>query len=206
MRKAGIGDYERFAREALAAIPDRPVSLEVFSDEFAEMAWQARVIASWGPNVVVKIPITNTRGESAVPLARRLSHEGIYVNVTAVLSLTQAEAAAAALGGGAKANISIFAGRIADTGRDPMPFVAAAVDLANAAGNIEVIWASPREVLNVYQADAVGCHIITATPDIIQKLELSARDLTEFSLATVRMFRDDAVRSGFALKGRTQPA
>jgi transaldolase len=202
MRKAGVGDYARFARDAVCAIPDRPISFEVFSDEFCEMECQAREIASWGRNVYVKIPITNTRGEPAAALIRRLSHGGVHVNVTAVLTMAQVEAAVDALTGGVPSNISIFAGRIADTGRDPVPVMADALAVMASAGSIELIWASPREVLNVYQANAVGCHIITATTDILNKLPLSGKDLDEFSLETVRMFRSDAVKAGYALKGR----
>jgi transaldolase len=204
MRKAGVSDYEQFARAALAAIPDRPISFEVFSDEFAEMECQALEIASWGWNVYVKIPITNTRGENAAPLIERLSHRGVKVNVTAVLTLPQVAGAVDALGGGAPSNISIFAGRIADTGRDPVPVIADALAIASRAPSVELIWASPREALNVYQADAVGCHIITATSDILAKLPLAGRDLEAFSLETVQMFRRDAVNAGFVLKGRVQ--
>lgn len=202
MRKAGIRDYARFAQDAVCAIPDRPISFEVFSDEFCEMEHQAREIASWGRNVYVKIPITNTRGEPADALIRRLSHAGVHVNVTAVLTMAQVEAAVDALEGGTPSNISIFAGRIADTGRDPVPVMADALAVMARAGSIELIWASPREVLNVYQANAVGCHIITATTDILNKLPLSGKNLDEFSLETVQMFRSDAVKAGYALKGR----
>jgi len=199
MRKAGIGDYEAFARDVLEAIPDRPISFEVFADEFHEMERQARRIAHWGPNVYVKIPVTNTRRESSAPLVQRLSHDGIQLNVTALLTLAQAREMAEALAGGAPANISIFAGRIADTGRDPVPMMAAAVELLRPHPQIELIWASPREVLNLYQADQVGCHIITATPDILRKLPLRGHDLASYSQETVQMFYDDASRSGFRL-------
>ncbi len=204
MRKAGVQDYVRFGRDAVAAIPDRPISFEVFSDEFDGMAMQAREIASWGPNVFVKIPVTNTRGESAAELIRRLSHSGVQVNITAVLSLQQVRVAIDALAGGVAANISIFAGRIADTGRDPVPLVAGALTLASAYPSIRLIWASPREVLNVYQANDIGCHIITLTSDLLQKLSLEGKDLDAFSLETVRMFRDDAVRAGYVLRGSEQ--
>ena len=206
MRKAGVVDYRQFAREVLAAIPDKPISFEVFSDDFSGMDAQAREIASWAPNVYVKIPITNTVGHTSIPLIHRLSHSGVHVNVTAVLALAQVEAAVEALAGGASSMISIFAGRIADTGRDPVPIVAEAVTLARRAPLVELIWASPREVLNVYQANAVGCHIITATTDVLNRLPLAGKDLGEFSLETVRMFRDDAVKAGFTLKGHAQPA
>jgi transaldolase len=205
MHKAGIRDYEGFAREVLAAIPDRPISFEVFADDFCEMEHHARQIASWGPNVFVKIPITNTAGQPATDVIHRLSHEGVHVNVTAVLTVAQVDAAAEALEGGAAANVSVFAGRIADTGRDPIPIISDALALIARAPQIELIWASPREVLNVYQANAVGCHIITATSDILNKLSLWEKDLEEYSLETVRMFRNDAVQAGFSLKGTGQP-
>ncbi len=204
MHKAGIREYARFGREAIAAIPDRPISFEVFSDEFAEMEAQAQEIASWGPNVFVKIPITNTRGEPASPLIHRLSHSGVHVNVTAVLTIEQVGEAVAALKGGAAANISIFAGRIADTGRDPLPMIDDALALTADVPSIELIWASPREVLNVYQANAIGCHIITVTTELLNKLSLRNKDLAVFSLETVRMFRDDAVKAGFTLNGQAQ--
>jgi transaldolase len=204
MRRAGVQDYARFGRDAVAAIPDRPISFEVFSDDFAEMERQAREIASWGPNVFVKIPITNTRGESAAALIHCLSHGGVQVNVTAVLSVQQVQVALDALAGGTAANVSIFAGRIADTGRDPVPIVADALALAAAVPSVRFIWASPREVLNVYQANDIGCHIITLTSDLLQKLSLDGKDLAAFSLETVRMFREDAVKAGYALKGSEQ--
>src|SRR5581483_2863054 len=202
MHTAGVRDYARFGRDVVAAIPDRPISFEVFSDEFAEMEAQAREIASWGDHVFVKIPVTNTRGEPAASLIHRLSHDGVQVNVTAVLTMAQVSEAVAALDGGAAANVSVFAGRIADTGRDPIPMMAEAVATAADVPSIELIWASPREVLNVYQANAVGCHIITVTSGLLQKLALRNKDLGEFSLETVRMFRDDAVKAGFTLKGQ----
>ena len=204
MRKAGVRDYTQFARDALAVIGERPISFEVFSDNLGEMESQAREIASWGPNVYVKIPITNTAGEPAAALMNRLALSGVHVNVTAVLTLGQVESAVAALAGGAASMISIFAGRIADTGRDPVPIVSEAVALARRAPSVELIWASPREALNVYQANAVGCHIITATTDLLAKLSMAGKDLAAFSLETVKMFRDDAVRAGFTLKGDAQ--
>jgi len=199
MRKAGVSDYEAFARDILAAIPDRSISLEVFSDEFDEMKRQALKIAKWGANVYVKIPVTNTRDESSIPLIRELSHSGVKVNVTAMLALDQVRDVTAALAGGAPSYVSVFAGRVADTGRDPVPLMAAAMEYLKPHAGIEMIWASPRELLNVFQADAVGCHIITATNDILKKLELVGRDLHEYSLDTVKMFRNDAVKAGFAL-------
>ena len=199
MRKAGVRDYEAFAREILALIPDRPISLEVLADEFSKMEEQARTIAGWADNVFVKIPITNTKGASSVRLVRRLSRDGIKLNVTALLTLDQVRDVTAALSGGAPANVSVFAGRIADTGRDPVPVMAAAVEMLREVPNVEIIWASPRELLNIFQADAVGCHIITATNDILKKLVLLGKDLSDYSLETVKMFYSDAVASGFAL-------
>jgi len=199
MRKAGITDYRRFAREALAAIPDRPISFEVFSDEFADMERQATEMAGWGHHVYVKIPVTNTRREPAYELVRRLSTAGVKVNVTALTTLSQVRAVADAVAGGAPSCVSVFAGRIADTGRDPVPIMAEAVGLLKVAPAAELIWASPRELLNVFQADAVGCHIITVTSDILTKLPLVGKDLDEYSLDTVRMFYDDATKAGFTL-------
>ena len=199
MRKAGISDYEAFAHDILAAIPDRPISLEVFADDFAEMERQARKIATWGANVFVKIPVTNTKREFSGPLIRRLSQEGVKLNVTAILSLPQVEAVVGALAGGAAANGSVFAGRIADTGRDPVPLMAECVRVLRPHPQMELIWASPRELLNVFQAHAIGCHIITATNEILKKLSLVGKDLEEYSLDTVKMFADDAAKSGFRL-------
>jgi transaldolase len=199
MRRAGISDYRSFARQVVAAIPDRPISFEVFSDEFGEMERQAREIATWGENVYVKIPVTNTRREPAYELARALSHSGVKVNLTALMSLEQVREAASALACGAPACVSVFAGRIADTGRDPVPIMAAAVEVLSQAPNAELIWASPRELLNLYHADAVGCHIITVTTDILKKLPLIGRSLDDYSLETVRMFYDDAAKAGFAI-------
>jgi transaldolase len=201
LRKAGVTDYHRFARDVLDRIkPDRPISFEVFADDFATMEAQAREIATWGPNVYVKIPITNSHGASSCPLVHRLSRDGVHVNVTAILTIEQVEAAISALRGGAAANVSVFAGRIADTGRDPVPIVREAARMASEAG-CEVIWASPRELFNVVQADEAGCHIITLTGDIMRKLDLLGMDLRELSLATVRMFHDDAKATGLTLEG-----
>lgn len=199
MRKAGISDYPAFARQVLQAIPDRPISFEVFSDEFEEMDRQAREIASWGENVYVKIPVTNTRRESACDLVRRLSRAGVKLNVTAILSLAQVRDVANAVAGGAPACVSVFAGRVADTGYDPVPLMAAAVEMLRVAPNAELIWASPRELLNIFQADAIGCHIITVTNDILKKLSLVGRHLEEYSLDTVKMFYNDATQAGFAV-------
>ena len=199
MRKAGIQDYEAFARDILAAIPDRSISLEVFADDFDEMERQARLIASWGTNVYVKIPVTTTKSEPAYDLIRRLSQAGICLNITALMTLGQVRDVAAALAGGAPSYVSVFAGRVADTGRDPVPLMAAAVEMVSVHPGMELIWASPRELLNIFQADAVGCHIITATPDILQKLSSVGKDLLEFSLDTVKMFHTDATKSGFSV-------
>lgn len=199
MRKAGVADYAGFAREVLAAIPDRPISFEVFSDEFDDMARQARAIASWGPNVYVKIPVTNTRREPAYDLVRRLSHDGVKLNVTALLTLDQVRGVVRALAGGAPSNVSVFAGRIADTGVDPVPLMAEAVKMLSEAPAAELIWASPRELLNVVQADAIGCHIITVTKDILAKLPMLGKDLGDLSLDTVKMFADDAAKAGYRL-------
>jgi transaldolase len=199
MRKAGITDYEAFARDIVSCIPDRPISLEVFADDFPAMERQAHVIAEWGSNVYVKIPVTNTRGESAGDLVGRLSHSGVKVNVTALLTLEQVREMTAVLAGGAPCCVSVFAGRIADTGLDPVPLMSEAVEIMRPHPNMELIWASPRELLNIFQADAIGCHIITASADILQKLSLVGRDLMEYSLDTVKMFHADAGASGFLL-------
>jgi len=199
MRKAGISDYKAFARDVLAAIPDRPVSFEVFADDFGEMEAQAREIASWGKNVNVKIPVTNTKKEFAGALIERLSKAGVQLNVTAVMTPEQVERITARLDARTPAIISVFAGRIADTGVDPMPIMKKSVDLMQAKPKAELIWASPRELLNVFQADAVGCHIITATNDILKKLSLVGKDLDRYSLETVEMFFKDAKAAGYAI-------
>jgi len=199
MRKAGIGDYRAFALDILQSIPDRPISFEVFSDEFEEMKRQALLIRDWGENVYVKIPVTNTLGLPSVPLIEELSHQGVKLNVTALLTLPQVIDVSRALAGGAPSFISVFAGRIADTGRDPLPMMAAAVEIIRPHPQQELIWASPRELLNVFQAGAIGCHIITSTVDILKKLHLTGKDLSEYSLETVKMFRNDAVQAGFEL-------
>ena len=199
MRKAGVSDYQAFARDILAAIPDRPISFEVFADDFDEMERQARKIASWGPNVYAKIPVTNTAAEPALKLIECLSHTGVKVNVTAILTLGQVRDVVNALAGGSPSNVSVFAGRIADTGRDPLPLMAAAMEMIRIHDGIELIWASPRELLNVFQADSIGCHIITATSDILKKLSLVGKSLEKYSLETVEMFYSDARKSGFQL-------
>ncbi|HEV8437423.1 MAG TPA: transaldolase [Methylomirabilota bacterium] len=199
MRKAGVTDYRAFALDIVRAIPDRPISFEVFSDDFDEMERQAREITRWGDNVYVKIPVTNTAGEPSTDVIRTLSRAGVKLNVTALLALDQVSDVSAALASGPPACISVFAGRVADTGRDPVPLMAAAVELLRPHPNIELIWASPRELLNIFQADAIGCHIITATNDILAKLHLVGKELHRYSLETVKMFRDDAVKAGFTL-------
>jgi transaldolase len=200
MRKAGVTDYRAFAGRVLAAIPDRPISFEVFSDEFDEMERQAREIAAWGDNVYVKIPVTNTKRVPAYDLIHRLSHAGVKVNVTALLTLEQVHEVADALRGGAPSNVSVFAGRIADTGRDPVPLMTDAVEMLAIEPNAELIWASPRELLNIFQADVIGCHIITVTHDILKKLKLLGKSLDDYSLETVKMFYDDARAAGYSLQ------
>ncbi len=199
MRKAGITDYEAFARDILTAIPDRPISFEVFADEFDEMERQAERIATWGVNVYVKIPVTNTRGESAAELVRRLAGRGVKQNVTALMTLDQVREITDALAAGPAANISVFAGRVADTGVDPLPMMRSALEIMRPYPQLELIWASPRELLNIVQASEIGCHIITVTSDILNKLPLIGKDLSEYSLDTVKMFRNDALASGFGL-------
>jgi transaldolase len=206
MRKSGVSDYRSFAREILQLIPDRPISFEVFADEFAEMEQQALEISSWGENVIVKIPVTNTRGQSSVNLLRWLAGAGVKLNVTALLTLDQVRTVAEVLGGGPPCKISVFAGRIADTGRDPVPIMAAAVELLRPYPNLELIWASPRELLNLFQANSIGCHIITATTDVLKKLSLIGKDLREFSLETVKMFYEDARKAGYRLSVDPQRA
>lgn len=197
MRKAGVADYEAFAKALLIKVRDRPVSLEVFADDFAEMERQARKIASWGANVNVKIPITDTKGTSAAPLIERLSKSGVIVNVTAMMTLEQVRAVRGALVPDTPAIVSVFAGRVADTGVDPVPHMAECLRILSDRPKAELLWASPRELLNVFQADAIGCHIITATNDILKKLDLVGKDLGAYSRETVEMFRRDAVSAGY---------
>ncbi len=199
MRKAGVCDYQTFARRVLSVIPDRPVSFEVLSDDFAEMEHEALAIANWGANVYVKIPITNTLGESSAPLIRRLSVRGVKVNATALLTLNQVREAAYAMRDCVAGYVSVFAGRIADTGRDPLPIMTQAVEALSENRNLELIWASPRELLNVFQADTLGCHIITVTESILSKLPLIGKDLEAYSLETVKMFRDDILAARLSL-------
>ncbi len=199
MAKIGISDYEKFSHEVLEHISDRPISFEVFSDEFDEMERQARKIASWGKNVYVKIPVTNTRQESSENLVRRLAAEGVQLNVTALMTLNQVTWVSKALENHAPSYISVFAGRIADTGRDPMPLMKEAVEIMSRYQMQELIWASPRELLNIFHADEIGCHVITVTHDILKKLSLIGKDLDEYSLDTVKMFYSDAQKAGFKL-------
>lgn len=199
MRKAGITNYELFARDILKSIHDRPISFEVFSDDFAEMYDQALQIASFGKNVYVKIPVTNTQGKSAAPLIHKLAKAGVKQNVTALMTLAQVQEVTDALAGGPEAYISVFAGRIADTGRDPLPLMQESLRIMKPHSQLELIWASPRELLNIFQASDIGCHIITVTNDILKKLYLVGKDLNEFSLETVKMFYEDAVNAGFSL-------
>lgn len=199
MRKAGVSDYQAFALDVLREVKDRPISFEVFSDEFAEMETQAMKLASWGQNVYVKIPVTNTRGESSAALIRRLAGRGVKVNATAILTLAQVQEIARSLAGGPPSIISVFAGRIADTGVDPLPIMKAALETVAPYPNIEIIWASPREVFNIVQADQIGCHIITVTGDLLKKLPVLGRGLDEMSLDTVRMFHRDAAAAGYTL-------
>ncbi len=199
MRKAGIANYKEFAKDILRAIPDRPISFEVFSDEFPEMERQALEIADWGDNVYVKIPVTNTRRESSCELVHKLAKRGVKLNVTALMTLNQVRDVAAALDPRVPSYVSVFAGRIADTGRDPMPLMGAAVQILKLNPRSELIWASPRELLNIFHANEVGCHVITVTNDILNKLSLVGFDLEEYSLDTVKMFYMDAMAAGFKL-------
>lgn len=199
MWKAGLTDYAEFAHRLLDQITDLPISFEVFADDEAEMQRQARLIATWGPNVYVKIPITTTSGRSTMPLIRHLSEDGVQVNVTAVFTTAQVELTTEAVRNGAASYISVFAGRIADAGIDPLPIMSRAVDMVSSASGAELIWASPREVLNLVQADQIGCHIITMTHDLLPKVACLGKDLEQFSLETVQMFHRDAAAAGFSL-------
>ena len=206
MRKAGVTDYEGFARDILLIIRDKPISFEVFSDDFDEMELQAKQISSWGENVCVKIPITNTRGESSIPLVARLSPAGVKVNVTAMMTTKQVRDAIPALADGPGGYVSVFAGRIADSGRDPVPIMKEVLELLHSHNGVEnhiqLIWASPREIFNLVQADQIGCHVITMTNDLLKKIPLIGKDLDEFSLETVKMFFDDAKAAGYSLHER----
>ena len=199
MAKAGITNYESFAREMVKAIPDRPISFEVFSDDFAEMETQALKISSWGKNVNVKIPITNTKKQYSYELIESLANKGVKLNVTALFTLEQVRLSALALKNSPWSIISVFSGRIADTGRDPVPLMADAVKLIGNAPNINLLWASPRELLNIFQADEIGVQIITVTNEVIKKLELVGKDMDEYSLETVKTFYNDAKKAGFSI-------
>ena len=199
MRKVGITDYAAFAKEALAATGDMPISFEVFADEFDEMERQAKLIATWGEPVYVKIPITNTKGESSIPLIQRLSAAGVKLNITAILTLEQVREVVDALDANTPAIVSVFAGRIADTGVDPVPLMREAAAICAAKPQAQLLWASPRELLNIFQAEEVGCHIITVTPDLLKKLSMVGKPLDELSLDTVKMFYNDATAAGFRL-------
>jgi len=199
MRKAGIGDYKKFAKDVLAVIQDKPISFEVFSDNFDEMVSQGMEIASWGTNVNVKIPVTNSQGKSTESVINHLSNQGVSLNVTAILTTEQVTTVVQALNPNASAFISVFAGRIADTGRDPIPLMQESLEIIKAKPKTELIWASPRELLNIIQANEIGCHIITATSDILKKLDVIGKDLSQYSLETVKMFRDDALASGYSI-------
>jgi len=199
MRKSGVSDYESFARELVSLIPDRPFSFEVFADEFDEMEDQASEIASWGKNIWVKIPVMNTAGQPSYELVKRLAKAGVQQNVTAIMTLDQVRFVTDALAGGPSSYVSVFAGRIADTGRDPVPMMSECVDILRPHSNVELIWASPRELLNIFQAHDIGCHIITVTTDLLKKLKLVGKDLHDYSLDTVKMFYDDAHKAGYTL-------
>jgi transaldolase len=199
MRKAGITDYAGFAKSVIAAIPDLPISFEVFSDDFAEMEREARIIASWGGRTYIKIPVTNTEGQSSVPLIRKLAADGLALNVTAILALEQVKDVAAALNPSVPSIVSVFAGRVADTGVDPVPLMRDALEVLGPNRSAELLWASPRELLNVFQADEIGCHIITATEDVLKKLPIIGKDLLKYSLETVQMFHNDAKAAGYRL-------
>ncbi len=199
MKKVGITDYRAFCKDILTHIKDKPVSFEVFSDDFSEMERQAMEIASWGENVYVKIPITNTKQKTCYALVEKLAAQRVKVNVTAIMTLAQVRNLVAALNPSVPSYVSVFAGRIADTGRDPVPLMAAAVEMLKVAPAAELIWASPRELLNIFQADDIGCQVITVTHDILKKLSLLGYDLDEYSLDTVKMFYSDAVSAGFKL-------
>jgi len=199
MRKVGVTDYEGFAKSVLKEIPDLPISFEVFSDDFPSMEREAKKIAGWGKNVNVKIPITNTKGEPSIPLIKKLSAEGLSLNITAILTVQQVREAARVISPEPKTIISVFAGRIADTGRDPAPYMKEAAGILKVNPNAELLWASSRELLNIFQAETCGCHIITVTPDILKKINMMGKDLQDLSLDTVRQFYQDAQVSGYKI-------
>ncbi len=200
MRKAGVKDYKAFALSALDIVDGKPISFEVFVDDLAEMERQALEVSSWGKNIFVKIPVTNTKGDTCVELIRRLAGQGVKINVTAVFTLDQTVKLVAALNPDVAAYISIFAGRVADAGQDPVPLMKSAVEMLNTNPNAELIWASPRELYNIIQAESVGCQIITVTKNVIEKLQLFGKDLDQFSLETVKMFYNDADEAGYKIK------
>jgi transaldolase len=199
MRKSGVSDYERFARKVLEAITDRPISFEVFADDPAGMLRQARLISGWAPNVYVKIPVTDTKRNSMADVVAELTADGVQLNVTALMTVAQVETVTAALAGTSGAIVSVFAGRIADTGRDPIPIMASALAITSAQPGVSLLWASPREILNVRQADDIGVNIITVTHDMLAKLSLFGKDLDDYSLETVKMFDNDARAAGYTL-------
>ncbi|MBI2915713.1 MAG: transaldolase [Elusimicrobia bacterium] len=199
MKKAGVADYEKFAKEILTEIKDLPISFEVFSDDPSQMERQARKINSWAKNIHVKIPVTNTQGISSTPLIRKLAGEGIPLNVTAILTLEQVKEVSNALNPNAPSIVSVFAGRVADTGIDPIPMMRESAQILKALPACELLWASSREVLNIFQAQDCGCHIITVTPDILKKLSLLGKDLKELSLDTVKTFYEDGQKAGFSI-------
>jgi transaldolase len=199
MRAAGVENYESFALDVIELVPDRPLCFEVFSDDIGEMGDQARKIASWGEHVHVKIPITNCAGESTAALQRQLASDGVQLNITALFTLDQVKTVVDAIGGGRHAYVSVFAGRIADTGVDPVPVMASALEILAAHRNLELLWASPREILNVVQAKEIGCHVITVTHDLLKKLDCIGHDHMQFSLETVQMFHRDAKAAGYSL-------
>jgi transaldolase len=200
MRKANIIDYKAFSLDVLKIVTDKPVSFEVFSDDFDEMEAQANQIASWGRNVYVKIPVSNTKGEFSGPLIKRLAAAGVQLNITAMMTPIQTEQVVACLSPDVPSFVSVFAGRIADSGRDPIPIMTKCVKILKSNPKAELIWASPRELLNIFQADSIGCHIITATNDVLAKLPNIGKDLDQYSLETVQMFRQDALKAGFTIK------
>jgi transaldolase len=200
MRKANIPDYKAFSLDVLRIVPDKPVSFEVFSDDFNEMEAQGNEIASWGSNVYVKIPVSNTKGEFSGPLIKRLAMAGVQLNITAMMTPAQTTRVLACLSPKVPSFVSVFAGRIADSGRDPVPIMAECVKILKPNPKAELIWASPRELLNIIQADAIGCHIITATHDVLAKLPNIGKDLDQYSLETVQMFRQDALKAGFNIE------
>jgi len=200
MRKSGVTDYEEFANDVLSVVKEKPICFEVFSDDWSEMESQARVISSWGPNVVVKVPITNTKGEFSQAVVEKLVHDGVKLNVTAMTTFEQVRRVTPLLSKGRGGIVSVFAGRIADNGKDPLPVMKHCVDFLKQHHGVELLWASPREIYNLVQAEEVGCHIITITEDLLKKLPLLGKDLTAVSLDTIKMFHDDASAAGYHIR------